>query len=650
MGRASYPALVINTPRRALLVPLVLVLVPLSLFQTIWRLSTGSETSQVINGILVLAPAGWPEVAVTALLWTWALAAGVFVLGRGAPRPLRRALPVLPTAFGALFVAGAVVVAGIPLLGLALPAEPALIGVVAVGLAVSVAPILVRLALVVPVAVFDGIRGMTAYRRASALVRGRVWRIGFLLLLGLAAPAQLAGWALAWIERAAEGYLVGLALWLIKDVVLAALVALQASTLVAAYRKLPAGQLLCSANQEARQTSRVQGRFRRIALPIAVAALLLPTMLAGGVVASERLPEVAVQESRDPSASQPGLVPVFTQLFAVGWPAGRHPVIVGHSTVYDCLDDWCRAIRRTELSVTVNDRLGGAVVAPDGSVYALGDYQLEHCDAQRVCRRREGMHRALIGSLASAIALAPSGEILIATAIPVGVQKSGGGSLAQEPTAVELGLRLCRDVFCVRPTVISLGVVQNSLKWTQEAWRERLLAVGTDRAGRAVTAFRSPSTGAVSVGWCTTTACNSTHLAPLSGPRQPGMPSNEDLALLHFDDMFDCLNDTCGSDEPVATIDRPRGGVYGVRIEHNPAQRVGVQVGQSAPQPRRAVLLACADYLCRNPRRIPLVELPPSFSNVPGRAPTDIWLMAANPDGRVVLAQRSTDRIITVRP
>lgn len=55
---------------------------PLSLFQTIWRLSTGSETSQVINGILVLAPAGWPEVAVTALLWTWALAAGVFALGR----------------------------------------------------------------------------------------------------------------------------------------------------------------------------------------------------------------------------------------------------------------------------------------------------------------------------------------------------------------------------------------------------------------------------------------------------------------------------------------------------------------------------------------------------------------------------------------
>ncbi|WP_346116949.1 hypothetical protein [Micromonospora coerulea] len=37
----------IHTPRRALLVSLVLVLAPLSLFQTIWRLSTGSETSQV---------------------------------------------------------------------------------------------------------------------------------------------------------------------------------------------------------------------------------------------------------------------------------------------------------------------------------------------------------------------------------------------------------------------------------------------------------------------------------------------------------------------------------------------------------------------------------------------------------------------------
>ncbi|MGN9774474.1 hypothetical protein ACTMS0_01635 [Micromonospora sp. H33] len=126
------------------------------------------------------------------------------------------------------------------------------------------------------------------------------------------------------------------------------------------------------------------------------------------------------------------------------------------------------------------------------------------------------------------------------------------------------------------------------------------------------------------------------------------MPTDEDLALLHAEEIVGCPGELCVG-EPVTTIDRPAGGTYGLGIEEMPPSGVRLQVGAPAPAPRRAVLLVCGDLRCDRPRRIPLVELPPVYGP-PGRPVTEGWLLAANPDGRVVLAPRYPETNITVRP
>ncbi|WP_319463632.1 hypothetical protein, partial [Micromonospora sp. RTP1Z1] len=535
--------------RRSVLHPILLVLVPLSLLQTIWRLLPfpGTDPARVINGVLVLPPADAMEVLVVAVAWTWAVTAGVLAL-RSSDRPLREALRPLPTVCAALLAAIAVVLVAFLLVGLVLPVATDAIWVVVALVALPVGATLVPLALVPPIAVFEGVRGREAFRTAFAAVRTHVVSLAILLLFGVAAPAQLLGWLFRRPEDLVDGRLAGVVVWLLRDAALVGVAALQASTLVAAYQNLPEPRLPAAVPLPAGNDGgeaggdgpgrTTWGRIQGYAVLLGLAALLLPTALAGGLVASERLPQLTVRSMPRPH-----------QMIAVGWPDGRGPVLVGQQAIEDCLDDQCRTRRRTELSVLMYEPLGGAAFAPDGSVFALGQHGLEQCDARRVCRRSPGAPSALRGTGAGAIALAPTGEILIASGTEVGPR---GDGVPDEARHVELKLVRCADVLCANPKVTSFGIVRGSLHEREGSWRPRRLTVGTDGAGRPVVAFRSPSEGTVSVGWCMSAHCERADLAAVDGPRRPGMPTGAELALLDFDDMFDCPGwDRCTAVGPV---------------------------------------------------------------------------------------------------
>lgn len=628
-----------STPRRrSPLPPILLVLVPLSLLQTFWGLLPlpGTDPARVINGVLVLPPGGLIKTIVTAVAWTWALSAAVAALGK-VDRPLRRTLPVLRTVSGALAAAVATVLVAFLLMGLVLPAGGVVVAVVAAVLALPVGLLLVRYALVLPIAVFEDTRGMAAYRAASAAVRGKVWSLGILLLLGVAAPAQILGWVFRRPEDFVSGPVAGIGVWLLRDMTLVAVAALQAWTLMVAYRHLPGRSVLADAAAPAQESA---NRAGGIALALGVAAVLVPTALAGGVVASEKSPALFVQAPARPH-----------HLMAVGWPAGRHPVIVGQQAIEDCLDDRCGSFRRTTLSVLMYEPLGGVAFGPDGSVFALGQHELEHCDAQRVCRRREGSLPALQGSGAGAIALSPTGEILIASATEVAAAESVERTATDSGGRVELKLVRCRDVFCEKPTITSFGLVDGSLEEGEDSWLRRRLAVGTDDGDRPVIAFRSPSNGTVSVGWCTTADCQRADVAAVAGPRTPGMPTNEELALLDFDGAFDCLRqDGCTSADPLAVIHRPAGGRYALAVEPSRTEGFHVYVGRRPPTPRRLVLRICRDVSCREPRQIPLVDLPPLVSTWPDRPAHERWLLAVGPDGRMVATDGFGNQIVVLQP
>lgn len=621
----------VSTPRRrSPLPPILLVLVPLSLLQTLYGLLPvpGTDPARVINGMLVLSPAQGVEALVVAVAWTWAVTAGVAALG-GADRPLRRALRLLPTVCGALFAAiGAVLVAFL-LLGLLLPAAVEVVWVVGALLAVPVAVLLVRLALVLPIAVFENLRGMAAFRTAASGVGQYMVSIAILLLLGVLGPAVLTGWAWEQTEPLVDGHLPGLGLRLARDVALVLLAALQAGTLVVAYRNLPQPRLTVVSSFGAEGHAQ-----RRTLLVLGLAAVLLPTLVAGGVVATRRLPELSVQPRAD-----------YGSLVALSWPAGRHPVLLTQHAVEDCLDDECRATRRTELPSGGLEDAEGAAIAADGSVYALTVDRLAYCDPQRTCRTSGGLFKALGWPRQGAIALAPDGEILIAVAAPRADPPQREGRLRREDT--ELRLIRCRDFRCAEPTIRRLGLVQGLFDDEYSDYYRELL-VGVDLTGRPVVAYRPRGGSRVWVARCDTPTCASPQLAIQANPAPLGLPTEDELASLHFDRLVHPCDLCTGALS--ATVERPGGGIYGVAITHG-EPGVRVQIGEPIPAPRRAVLWTCADYRCRSPLEIPLIEAPEWSGNFPGPSPGDAFLLAADPDGRVIVARkRSPEHIVTVRP
>ena len=153
---------------------------------------------------------------------------------------------------------------------------------------------------------------MAALPAAFSGVGRHIVRIAILLLVGVLGPAVLTGWA--WVEAGSlvTGSLPGLGLWLVRDLVLVLLAALQAGTFVLAYRNLAQPRPVLA-------PSAVGDRVRPTgwaALVLGLVALLLPTLLAGAGVATRRLPELSVQPAQ------------YGSLAALAWPAGRHPVLV----------------------------------------------------------------------------------------------------------------------------------------------------------------------------------------------------------------------------------------------------------------------------------------------------------------------------------
>ncbi|MFG1828213.1 hypothetical protein [Micromonospora chersina] len=618
--------------RSAALTTLVLVLVPWSLLRVLGGLIPlpGVDPIRVVNGMIV--PSGGVVGAlVEPVVWAWAVTAAVGAL---APvhRPLRRAFRALPTVGAALLAGAGTLLVAFLLLGMVLLAAVELVGVVAALLALPVGAFLVRFALVPPIAVLDGLRGRAAFRASFVGVRGNALGLGVALVFGVAAPAVLYGWAFARPEEQVTDPLLGVLAWLLRDATLIAVVALQAQILLVAHRNLPGRSWLPARGpgEPAPAADRLTRRLGRLAVPLGLAAVLLPAGLVGGVVAAERLPEVTVNTSDR-----------MHKMIAVAWPAERGPILVGQTWFEDCLDDTCRTRRRTDLSVTMYEPYGEAAFGPDGSVYALGEYALEKCDAERICRSSKGGLEALRGSQAAAITLSPAGEILLASATevrPADLGPDGVRPAAPAPDGaghVEMKLIRCPDVFCATPRVTSPGRVKGSLRDRGGSQPTRLL-VRVDASGRPVVALRSPSAGGVSVGWCATLDCAQPEVAPIDGPRRPGMPTPEELALLDVGDVLDCrVGHGCDGSEPLATVHRPQGGVWDVVAEPAHPDGLYVRLG-SGPWPDRAVLRVCADRACREARGIPLVEIPPVHTWWSDRPARERWLMAVDGDGRMV--------------
>ncbi|GAB4055396.1 hypothetical protein [Catellatospora paridis] len=609
-------------PGTRLLALLTLWLVPLFLLRTGWHLATDDKT-RIVDANLTFGGDDPVLVLVTVVWWTWAVLAAIAAVA-GRPEPMRRALRSLPVALAALLGALLVFVVGFLAFGLVIPGGLVVGGLALLIVIIVLAPVIARLAVTGPVAVLAQARGLAAFSQASGLVRGQVPVTTVITVFGVVAPVPAIGWLIENTRPA--GFVPGVLHWLATDAALVVVAAVQARSLLAAYQDCLPGPGPVATTPSAGPSPRL--------LAGAGAMLAMSGLLAGGTVALDRLPQVTTLTPSD----------MNQHLIKVGWPAGRHPIFIGQHFVNDCLDEQCSDVKTTDLSVTMFDPTGSAAIAADGAVFALGQKQLEHCDAQRRCRHTDGLLEILADSDADAVALSAEGDLLIATATAVGERAKA--------TQVELGLVHCRDVLCADSRTTRLGVVQAGMKHSG-GWRQQVVALALDSAGRPVVALRSYHAGARD-GWPAMAGFTET---PPAGPPgelwvarcdtadcrharvdQPSADDIDDLALLQFDAMLGCLRSDCGPDVPVATIARPQGGAYAVLVEPRERDGFWIRVGERSDE-IQATLLVCADATCRQARRIPLEFGQLGSSNLPRPLPSEIWIMAVNPDGRVLLTR-----------
>ncbi|GHJ47036.1 hypothetical protein Cs7R123_43780 [Catellatospora sp. TT07R-123] len=615
---------------------LALWLVPLFVVRTVWHLAADDQL-RVVNATLVFGGDDAILTCLTAVWWTWAVLAAVAVLGCR-PDPLRQAWRALPVAVTALVGSVLSFAAGFLALGTAIPGGAVAVGVVAAIVLVVLIPVVARLSVAGVVAVTTDDRGLSAFSGASRLVRGRALPTAAMVAFGVVAPAFAAAWAAEATRPSTFG--LGTLHWLATDLAFVGVAAIQAGALHAAYRnRLPAPDAADAAAPGWATAS------RRL-VTAAGGLLALSTLLAAGSVRAHRLPEVSTLTGPD-----------LTARIAMAWPAGRHPMLIGQGGIQDCLDELCSSFTNTALGILMYHPSGSAAVAPDGSVFALGRDVLAYCDAQRHCRHTTGMYETLSHSAAEAVALSVDGELLIATATPLGSR--------EEATQVELGLIHCRDVLCADARTTKLGVVSASMK-PADGWRQQMIAVGLDHAQRPIVAFRpvsgegrstSPTVGTwfetasavpLATMWvarCDTADCGHAGVAELA----PG--DVEELAALQFDAMLGCLRSTCGVDVPVATVARPQGGVYAIVVGPRPHDGLWLQVGTPSDE-IQATLLVCPDATCAHARRIPIWRGRLGTSNWPMPLPAGIWTMAVNPDGSLLIAQPMLHptEVFAVRP
>lgn len=619
----SYSSPMTLIRRLAALIAICRILAPLLVFQFVWRLVANTGDATVVNGVLSppsgSGPAAWAEALITAPVWAWALMAAVRAY-HGDPQPVRTALRRLPAVLGAMVTAVALVVAALLCLmvfqsGEVLP--PVLLGI---GIAVITAAFMVRLALVLPIAALSDTNGSGAIGEAFALIRGRALNSGIVIVLGVAVAPLAAKWFITLLREETTGRAVGLALAFVADLTLVAIAMIQATTLFAVHKNLTTESANGLPGEGGSGTSAKRTRAAYVAAALSV--LLVPTVLSGVVAGSHRLPEISTGDL------ERGM------LIAVGWGSGGHPVIVGQQEIIDCLDDRCVQMASTPLSVIMFDPTGGAVVAPDGSVVALGQDELERCDMHRACRSSPGMLDPLARSEAEAIGLGPSGEILIATATRVG----------EEPS-MQLGLVHCLDELCQQTHTTVLGVVKGFRdQGDRGTWRPRTLGIGVDKNGRVVVAYKAQPADQTWVAWCESSACAQPAIAVHGDPRASSMPTDEELISLRLGRMIECPFANC--DPALWGISPTTDGFATVTSEAVEPDGPHIQIGSPGEGTRRAILLHCPDVTCQGAQRIRLNEYWPGTSNLPDPQLDDIWWIAANPDGRLLLVQDGSPHVI----
>lgn len=499
---------------RALFVVVVVVLLPALTVELVVRVVGSGDQAAVVNDRLVWPVAGDGDVflldLVIFLAWCVAIAGAVAVSGAGllqVPLPLGvalqwglRCLPLvvwLPVAMAAAVLWS--VVSG-PALTLVLVAVVALlvaqalggplswlfavVGLVAVGgMAVASARTVARWTLVVPAAVLSGLRGRAAIARARDLTRSAdrseggpavpdrppepsarpappagpaddrrtvLLLPGLLLLAGIIWWLGMAGTHAGDRRSGGRGALLAAGASLLYDLVLTAIVALQASLIALVYlqrrRTGDENAVVDLAEVRARLST---PRPRRRASPrlmwgwVAAASVLItaPTLLTVVVVQVNpyHVPRWRLTESNLDSGVR-----------AAQWPEDQHPIIVTDFHVVDCLDDECRRQARwgsTRVPVST------VTVGADGVVLMASlvrdVLRLERCTRAGDCARSDVAWPTGRDDAQPLVAAANTagGAIVVATARRV------------RPNEVELAVARCADLACAAPRSTVLGTV-----------------------------------------------------------------------------------------------------------------------------------------------------------------------------------------------
>ncbi|MFB9180639.1 hypothetical protein ACFFX1_21040 [Dactylosporangium sucinum] len=402
---------------RSLLAVLVPVLVPFLLIDPVLRTLLLRHDAALVDGRLRLDTGSWLIHLPLVVGWCWAVTAGTAVTGAARAgvrlRPataIRLGLRGLPLVLLALAIATATV--ALEVWTLALVSEARVAWLAALIAFLLVTPfVLARLALVAPASVLGGLPPGATF---SALA---------LLVLGVAlGPAALLGAAVTLHREVLPPRVLPAGVTeLLWHVVLVLTAALQAAALGRAFTA-------ATGPDEVRRTLSAHPVAGAAPGLLRLAALALPAALVAALtlVNPYRLPPIAE-----------GVIASSDAVLAVGWPAGRAPVIAGAFRVHDCLDDTCHHTRDTPLFAEANRHASAAAaaVAPDGTVtYVLlpdnsyssgggapGPALLTRCDPARRCDTEQltlpGPTPGRAPTLAAATA--PDGALLVATVRPL---------------------------------------------------------------------------------------------------------------------------------------------------------------------------------------------------------------------------------------
>lgn len=591
-----------------LLTSLAVALLPAYAFRLLWPgLSDGS--GRIADGVPAFDGQSWVLVVGEAVFWSAAVLLGAVILS-GGPRPVARMLRGLPHALFLLAVLAVAAYIGFVAVSLAVPG-----GLTFVVLGALVAIVLLAIGSSLAVRAVAAVVEADSDYRTRTQLRGRRWRTGAVYALGVVAPLLVAAKVSDIGQPNGTVMAVLASLW--TSVVFTLAAAIQSMTLLRMY-----GWTRGSEPLPATWARRRQSRLRLAAAGFA--ALLLPTLLTSGFVAAGWLPVV-----------NSGAADLQGRIVAVAWP-GEYPILIGQSTIHDCLDETCTRTVQTDLGVTMLPPTGNAVVQPDGTVYAYGHAQIIVCDPQRRCEGGNALGRIdQLGSpLAAALAVGPDGNpVIAALARPDGAADS---AIDGAEAVVALNLHRCHDRLCKTSDAEHVDDVRYAQRLNDSTWDRRIVALAVDATGHVTIAVREAL-----------------------GVRVFGAPSPEQTAALYRAVGTICDLSRCGEEYQGLIVDRPGGGAYAVRVSRGEPQAL-LRAGRAEEQ-TNATLLVCGDRICRDlQRRIPIDsspsivnELPPPMAEevLPMAAPDEVWLMAVAADGRVILTRPlREDRVYVVRP